>query len=148
MSRAYSRALNYLTARSRTVKEIADYLARKGFADSEIHDAVSRLQDLGLLDDRRVAKEWVSYCLSCKPLGKDRMEIDLVKRGVDRAIIQEILVSVDEDVEFDQAVKLLAPRPVHQWTRDKLYRFLRYRGFSYSTINRIHAFYENLTHRP
>lgn len=148
MSRAYSRALNYLTARSRTVKEITDYLARKGFTDSETHDAVSRLQDLGLLDDKRVAKEWVSYCLACKPLGKERMQVELVKRGVARAIIEEVLVPVDEDVEFDLALELLAPRPVHQWTRDKMYRFLRYRGFSYSTINSIHTYYENLTHRP
>lgn len=145
MNRAYSRALSYLTARSRTVRETTEYLIRKGFSASEIHEAVARLLEIDLLNDMRTAREWVDYCLSCKPRGRDRLMMELSRRGIDREIILETLADVDDSTEYAQALQLLAPRPVNTWPRDKLFRFLRYRGFSYSVIERIYTHYENLT---
>jgi regulatory protein len=145
MSKAYSRALGYLTIRSRTVKEITDYLARKGFSETETQETVSKLLEVGLLDDSTTARQWVEYWLACKPLGRDRMRLELQRRGVGRDIIDDILSAIDNETELELATAFLAPRPVHQWTREKTYRFLRYRGFSHAVIERIIFQQENLT---
>lgn len=145
MSNAYSAALNYLAARSRTVKETRDYLRRKGYSASAIEEAIGRLQHSGLLDDRRTAQQWVDYCLACKPRGRERLRHDLLKRGIDRGIVSAVLESVDDDCEYALALQLLASRPVSSWSRAKLFRFLLYRGFSFSVIERICLANENLT---
>lgn len=145
MTQAYSRALNYLTARNRTVKETADFLTRRGYSDPEIQEAIDRLLELDLLNDRRTASEWVEYCLNCRPRGRDRLRLELQKRGVAKEVIAEVLETLDGGTEFDMAVQLLAPRPVSLWSREKLWRFLRYRGFSFEVIERVSQYYENLT---
>ncbi|HBS92727.1 MAG TPA: hypothetical protein DEA85_01805 [Firmicutes bacterium] len=145
MAGAFSRALNYLTARSRTVKETTDYLLRKGFSPEETGQAVARLLELDLLNDKKTAVQWVEYCMRCKPRGRDRLSRELLSRGVDRAIIEETLEMLDEDAEFELAMQLLSPRPVSQWPENKLYRFLRYRGFSFPIIERVKLYYEHLT---
>src|SRR5690554_4996505 len=107
MTQAYARALGYLTARNRTVKETTDYLCRKGYPGFQIEEAIARLVDLDLLNDRRTAFQWVDYCLACKPRGRERLRQDLLKRGVDREIIDEALGKVDDDCELSLALRVL-----------------------------------------
>ena len=145
MAKAYSRALGYLTIRNRTVSETSDYLARKGFPDDEVQETIAKLIELGLINDRITAEGWVNYWLTCKPRGRDRMRVELYRRGVGRGIIDDVLSIVDDETEMELATALLEPRPVSQWTREKIYRFLRYRGFSHSVIERIIFQQENLT---
>lgn len=145
MAGAFSRALNYLTARSRTVQETTEYLLRKGYSPEDTAQAVTRLLELDLLNDQKVAVQWVEYSMRCKPKGRDRLSRELLARGVDREIIEEALAVLDEEAEFELALQLLSPRPVSRWPQDKLYRFLRYRGFSFHIIERVKLYYENLT---
>lgn len=145
MTQAYARALGYLTARNRTVKETIDYLRRKGYPSSQIEEAIARLLELDLLNDGRTASQWVDYCLACKPRGRERLRQDLLKRGVDRGIIEEALGKVDDDCEFALALRILASRPVAEWSRAKLSRFLHNRGFTFACIERVNLHYENLT---
>lgn len=145
MKKALSRALSYLTARNRTVKETTKYLRRKGYSASQIEGAISRLLELDLLNDKRTAVQWLDYCLESKPRGRERLRRDLINRGIEREIIEEVLGKVDDECEYDLALKVLASRPVLEWSRSKLYRFLSYRGFSFSIIERVNLYYENLT---
>lgn len=145
MNKAFSRALSYLTARNRTVKETTEYLRRKDYSVSQIEGAIARLLELDLLNDSRTACQWVDYCLENKPRGRERLRQTLFARGVEKDIIEEALGKVDDDCEFHLALKVLASRPVMEWPRSKLYRFLRYRGFTFSIIERVNLYYENLT---
>lgn len=143
MATALSKALDYLTGRSRTVAETNKYLLGKGYPAVETAQAVARLLELGYLDDKKTAVQWVEYTMRCKPLGKERLRRELVFRGIKREIVEEVLEILDDASEYDLAMQLLEPRPVHQWPRAKLYRFLQYRGFSYNTIEKIKNYYES-----
>jgi len=145
MAGAFSRALNYLSARSRTVQETTDYLLRKGCSPEETGQAVARLLELDLLNDQKTAVQWVEYCMRCKPRGRVRLSRELYARGIDRETINQALEVLDDNTEYDLALQLLAPRPVNQWPQDKLYRFLCSRGFSFYTIERVKNYYLNLT---
>lgn len=142
MATAYSKALDYLTGRSRTVKETEDYLLRKGFSTRDTKQALARLLAHGYLDDSKTAAGWVEYTMRCKPRGRERVRRELRARGIEQEIAEQALIPLDDQTEQELALRLLAPRPVKSWTQDKLFRFLRYRGFSYQTIERIRLHYE------
>lgn len=143
MATAFSKALDYLTARSRTVRETTDYLLGKGFSSAETIAAVERLLELDYLNDRKTAAGWVEYTMRCKPRGRDRLIRDLKLRGVENDVIAEALEPIDDEAELALALQLLAPRPVRDWPPAKLYRYLRYRGFSHRTIERVKLHYED-----
>ena len=145
MASAFSRALKYLSVRSRTVQETTAYLLRKGCSPEETGQAVARLLELDLLNDKKTAAQWVEYCMRCKPKGRIRLSQELYARGVDRDTINQVLEVLDDNTEYDLALQLLAPRPVTQWPPEKLYRFLSYRGYSAHTIERVKNYYQNLT---
>ena len=56
---AYNAALRYLGFRSRSRKEIEDYLKRKGFEDNTIRVVMEKLERYGLADDKAFARDWV-----------------------------------------------------------------------------------------
>lgn len=144
MATAFSKALDYLTGRSRTVAETTKYLLGKGYPSPETAQAVAKLLKLGYLDDKKTAVQWVEYTMRCKPLGRERLRRELIFRGVGREIVEEVLESLDDATEYTIALRLLAPRPVHQWPRIKLFRFLQYRGFSFGTIEKVKLYYEKM----
>lgn len=145
MASAFSQSLYYLTGRNRTVHETGEYLRRKNYSSEEILHALTRLLELDLLDDRKTAAEWVAYTMRCKPRGRERLNRELRARGINKSIVEEALAPVDEEAELELALQLLSSRPVAEWTQAKLFRFLRYRGFSFSTLERVRARYEYLT---
>lgn len=145
MSRAYARALGYLTARNRTIKETSEYLHRKGFSSAEIEETIAKLVDLDLLNDLRTAELWIAYCIRANPRGKKRISYDLQKRGVPREVVESVLAELDLTVELEMAKKLLSSRRSEEWSQEKIYRFLSYRGFSSSVIQVTVAGCENLT---
>ena len=53
---AYDKALFYLSSREHTEKEIKTKLRGKGYPESEIADAVSKLRDADYLSDERYAE--------------------------------------------------------------------------------------------
>ena len=50
---AYNLALNYIEIRLRSRKEIYEYLKKKEFNESLINDVISKLDDLGLLNNKQ-----------------------------------------------------------------------------------------------
>lgn len=145
MADAFSRALGYLTARSRTVQETNRYLLGKGYPPEEVQGAVARLLELDLLNDEKTARQWVEYNSRCKYKGRERLLRELRARGVDPETVEKALEPLDDEEELRMALELLAPRRAEEWPLGKLYRFLRYRGFSYCTWERVKLYYENLT---
>src|SRR5207245_3733744 len=57
--RAYFQALGFLSYRLRSLREIKDYLARKGYDVDLIDPVIQRLTDQGLLDDAAFAAGWI-----------------------------------------------------------------------------------------
>lgn len=142
MATAFSKGLDYLTARSRSVAETTKYLLSKGYSPQETAQAVARLLELDYLNDRKTAAGWVEYTMRCKPRGRERLSRELRARGFEREVIAAALESLTDEAELELALQLLAPRPVQQWPATKLFRFLRYRGFAYGVIEAVKLRYE------
>lgn len=140
-------ALNYLSYRARTEKEVRTKLVQKGFGEPVVDAVVERLYALHYLDDAAYARSFVSGRFKSRGYGPARIRGDLIRRGVDRPLIEDALGEVLEpeatyDVAKEQAEKRwtrLATEPDIQKRRKKLSDFLLRRGFSYDVVRRIVA---------
>lgn len=143
VSKAKQKALNLLGYRSRSRAEIAKRLSRAGYAEEVVEEVLSRLEDLGLIDDARFSASWVNSRVAGKGLGKARIRWELRQKGVADEVAEEALSAVDADAEY----RLAADAARRRWGKDKdtderakrrrVASFLRRRGFEWQVIREV-----------
>lgn len=135
---ALDRAVVFLTARARSIKEVENKLLQCGYLPSTVEMVVYKLQTMNILDDEEFATQWVE-ARSSKHLGKRRIQQELIQKGVNKQIASEALDSFDESQEAEQAFEL-AQKLVPRYEKDeprkgaqKLIQALIRRGFDWET---------------
>jgi regulatory protein len=145
-------AARFLEARSRSVAEVRRRLARAGYRADLIDRAIARLTELGMLDDSTFGRAWLESRDRARPRGEIALRRELGLKGVDRAIVDDLLearrdaASADPDagsVDLIAARRLLArheralgrladPRQ----RRQRAYALLARNGFDPETCRR------------
>ncbi len=135
---ARAAAIAILGRRDYTAAELQDKLTERGFPADEIASAIARLADEQLVDDRRLATAFIRTSLGVKGRGRYRIERELIARGVERALIHELVTSLapaDESAAIARVVARkrlpLNPTPAE---RRRLFQHLLRRGFSADAI--------------
>jgi regulatory protein len=139
---AKQRALDYLAHKPRTEEEVRRKLRRTDVPDPVVEDVVARLYELSYLDDEAYAQDYVRNRFASKKYGPVRIRRELVERGIDRhvaeAAVDELFAEKDvQAVARDHAEKRwarLADEDDVRRRKQKLYRYLRRRGFTSATI--------------
>ena len=134
-----------LERRDHSIEEVRQKLKRYGFSEFAIERAILRASELNLLDDKRFASLYIE---SRKRSGWGRRKIEqgLRIKGVRTEAIEgypEAFFSEEDDLS--RAFSLLKRKRVpEQKAFEKLVRFLRAKGFSYSVS--ADAVKEHLSH--
>jgi regulatory protein len=102
--------LRLLTARARTRAELAGQLVKRGYPDEVNARVLDRLADVGLVDDRDFAEQWVRSRHVNAGKGKRALVSELRTRGVDDEVITAALADVDPGAERVRAEQLVADR--------------------------------------
>ena len=137
VERAAERALNLLSYRPRSRAEVRRRLAQKGYEEETVEEALDRLTRAGLLDDRAFAHYWVENRFQFNPRGVAVLRQELWQKGVDQAIVEEVLAEYDEETAAARAAEAAVRRlrrldpPTF---RRRLSDYLRRRGFPYAVI--------------
>lgn len=136
-----SRALGYLGYKARTEDEMRQYLARRGYSDETTDAVLSRLREMGYVDDLSYIETFVETRGKRGNHAKSRLRGDLVRRGLDTDDVDEALEALDpnhdENAAIELAMKLcrrhqsVEPGVRHRRMMAALVR----RGFSYSTAS-------------
>lgn len=84
-------AARYLETRSRSVDEVRRHLTAAGYRAEFVAGAVTRLVDLGMLDDGAFARAWVQSRDRARPRGEQALQRELTLKGLDRELIAEVL---------------------------------------------------------
>lgn len=145
VNKAKARALDYLAHKPRTVAEVRRKLQEKAYEAPVIDTVVAQLHDRGYLDDEEYAEEYVRSRFSAKGYGPVRIEQELRKRGLDRHLAETAVEDFFAEVDELAAAREHAEKG---WTRirreddprrrrDKLYRYLTRRGYTYDTVRQL-----------
>jgi regulatory protein len=142
---AYACALRLLARREHGAHELASKLAKKGFAQLAIADALSECQRLGLQSDSRFV-EMVCRARIHQGQGPIRIRQELQQLRIESELIaSELQKETDHWVAHATAVlkkKYKEEGEVSYIVMQKQKQFLVYRGFSMDTIalvfNHIH----------
>lgn len=84
-------AARYLEARSRSVAEVRRHLVDAGYRAALVEEAVGGLLRMGYLDDEAFAQAWVASRDRARPRGERALRLELVRKGIDDAIIRAVL---------------------------------------------------------
>ncbi|MCH5279056.1 MAG: RecX family transcriptional regulator [Christensenellaceae bacterium] len=142
-SSAYDMALDYLTSKARTVREMELRLDEGDYSEIEIMQTVDRLIGSGLLDDRKYAEAFIETRLNTKPVSRRKLREQLEGHFVPDDIIKDALNVVSDDVENANA-KSVAEKYFRQFSSLELSeRFRRVglrlasRGYTYDCIKLV-----------
>jgi regulatory protein len=130
----YQQAVNYLSYRTRSEREVRDNLRKHNFSDEVIQAVLEKLSRLGLVDDRQFAQMWVENRNEFRPRGRRALQMELRQKGIEDSIIAEVLAELDEDeLAYQAAVKQARKYAGLPWEgfRQKMVAFLARRGFHY-----------------
>ncbi len=92
---AYFIALNYILIRLRSKKEIDQYLIKKGINEEKIKEVVGRLERENYINDFNFAKAYANDQLVLSTSGPLKIKNNLIKLGVSKEIIDEVLEETD-----------------------------------------------------
>ena len=130
--------LRLLARRAHSRLELRQKLHRRGYDPDEVEAALSRLAELGYVDDAAFARGLVLRRSGQR--GPRALAGELSARGIDRAGIAEALEGVDEEAELAAATRLAErlyaerPLPGYKEVLDRVGSKLMRRGFSAGVV--------------
>ena len=137
--KAVDYAANLLSYRPRSTKEIRERLLKHSFNDVVADAAIEKLLRLGYLDDRAFARFWIEDRNRFKPLGRRALSFELRNKGIEQAIIQELLEEIVDEGGGAYEAALKRVRQMRGTTKrefkQKIGAFLQRRGFGYEAVN-------------
>jgi regulatory protein len=138
-ARARAMALDYLAGQARTSMEVRRRLRRKGFEEAIVDEAVRYIEGRGYIDDASYATAYVRGRFAGRGHGPARLREELLRRGVDRTIIDEALMELEADEDLGEAAvtvgrprwRALSGESDPRRRRQKTLEFLVRRGFAF-----------------
>ena len=157
----YQRTLEWVLTRPHSVRETKDYLRRKitssnrgsktrpsgperyrdldgdfSFDKTSFADAiVDRLIRKGYLDDFKFAEYFVENRFVKKGISKKRLKMELMKKGVSREIIEQVLEETSRNDE-EEILKIIAKKR-NKYDDEKLIQYLCRQGFHFETVRNL-----------
>ena len=131
-SQALDKAMTHLSASMKTVKQMRDFLAKKGYTEAVINYVLERLEYHKFVDDYAYCR---AYVQSVSGKGKRALEVDLIKRGADKNAIESALDEIEESGEEVSLIleKYLRGKSVDRQTLYKGFKYLLSKGYGYDT---------------
>jgi len=119
--------------------QVRDRLNRKGFTESEVEDAVRRLEAEGAIDDGRAAAAYAHQSATVKLRGRARTLRELHARGINpsdaAAAVEHTYAALDEAALLDRAIRRrLEGRIESRAQFRRLYQALLRLGFDGSAV--------------
>ncbi|WP_300410497.1 RecX family transcriptional regulator [Lagierella sp.] len=139
----YSKAINFISYRIRTRKEIVDKLKKEGVDFIQINKILDKLEENGYIDDESFAKSYYESKSRINAWSNKKIEYELKNKGISQDILNPLLLD-HEDNDYKNA-RLLALKKMPIWRKkyegfklkNKLYTFLASKGFKYDVIDKL-----------
>ena len=129
-------AMNYVSSKLITTKQLKDYLRGKGYKSQVISKVVDKFNEYGVINDENFASAFIN--IKQNSLSKRAIENKLIQKGVNKDIASSYLQEFDDtEVAIRMAEKFMKTKDYTEENITKLLRHLSYKGFDYETINKV-----------
>ncbi|MFB8240937.1 regulatory protein RecX [Kitasatospora purpeofusca] len=141
--RARDICLRLLTGAAKSRKQLADALRKREIPDEVAEEVLTRLEEVGLLDDAAFARAWVESRHSVRGLSRRALAQELRTKGISGELAEQALAQLDHDDEAEAARALVdrrlrATRGLERQTRTRrLVGLLARRGYSEGLAFRV-----------
>lgn len=134
--RAEEKALYLLEYRARSRKELIDRISEESSPEAA-EAAAEHLESLGLIDDRAFAESFARQLYEVKKYGTMRVRQEMYRKGIDRAIVDEIVDRYSHGAE-DKIVQIIEKKyPLYasdEKVRRRAVAALQRMGYRYDEI--------------
>ncbi|OKI23126.1 regulatory protein RecX [Streptomyces sp. CB03911] len=141
--RARDICLRLLTGTAKTRKQLADALRKREIPDEVAEEVLTRLGEVGLIDDAAYADAWVESRHAARGLARRALAQELRTRGVAGELVEQAMARLgpDEEAEAARALverKLRATKGLERQARTRrLVGMLARRGYSEGLAYRV-----------
>lgn len=126
-----------------TKNQMEQRLEREGFSTKAIETTIEELIHSGHIRDRKYAENWIVRRQKSNPRGKMRLKNELIDKGIDREIAEQVVANVETEDEMKIALQIAKKRmkqykglPIHVAKR-RLHGFLARRGFGAEIVRHV-----------
>lgn len=128
------RALEYVSRRPMSRRELTDKLIRKGEDEDTAEYCALWLEKNGFINDESYSAA-ISRHYAAKGYGACRIRAELSRRGINRELWEGALSAIPEDTsKLDKLVSVRLKAPEDREQVGKLFQFLYRRGYSWDDI--------------
>jgi regulatory protein len=140
-ARTFQRAAKLLAAKPRSIAELRERLAERCSNTAVVETVINRLREYGYLDDERYALTYAASKVQQQPIGRRRLEVNLARKKVERAVADEVLDQVFAETSeadlIDRAIEKrlrLRGRPKTRAEAKSLFDHLLRQGFPFELV--------------
>ena len=132
-------ALYLLDYRDHSYKELYDKL-RRNYSPDICEAVMEKMIEIGVIDDRKYAERYARYLFEVKRAGKYKARAEMLKKGIDKEIVDEFLEEYEEDTQ--ERLKELVEKKYARYLTDekgvqKVFNALVRYGYNYSDVREV-----------
>lgn len=127
--------------RDRSEKEIRDFLIRKKAQNPD--EIIEKLKEQGYINDERFARAWLESRRRSRHLGTKAIKRELVQKGIDREIIEEVTRGESLESSEEQIAEKALEKKTKIWKnlnqmefKKKAIQYLMRKGFDYEVAKK------------
>ncbi len=140
LTRAKKYALYLLTDMDRSEHQLREKLKKKEYSEEIVEETIRYVKSFGYIDDKRYIRRFTEVSLEGKSLR--RIKYDLIKKGLDRNLIDETIQEIG-DIDQRSLIRTLAEKKYRSLKEEdpnryrKTAQFLAGKGFSSEDIFQV-----------
>ncbi len=100
-----NKAINFLSHRVRSEKEIRDYLRKQEMEAFAIDEILKKLADMDYINDLEFAELYTKTQIKTTLKGPRTIERELVEKGLTREIITQVIEEYSDEAQLENATK-------------------------------------------
>lgn len=143
--KAKDSAFRYLGLRIHSTSELRLKLQKKKHPKEVIEEVLDWLTERKYLNDDEFVKQFITEKIKKKRIGTAKLIAELAKKGIKRESINENLLSIDQELYFENAVELAKKKLTLIRTKEtderksvaKLFSFLATKGYESDLIRKV-----------
>ena len=137
--RAQEKALYLLEYRNYSKRELTEKIARTAASREAAQAAAGRMEELGLIDDRRFGEDYARELFSRTGYGARRAAQELRRKGLDQELVQELVEKYGSPEQSEENIRRVLEKKYPGWREDEKVRrrafaALQRLGYSYQEV--------------